>query len=357
MSDLAIGTASVLRGTVRVEADRLEYRTSFSSDLRFRCLPGCGLCCRTYRIPLTSTDLQRLKQVVEPEACSTIAFTNYEQGARTAAFLENRKHKGCCYLDEDARCSVYDNRPLYCRTYPLIRDTYETLEMSVDRTCPGVGEGDPVTTEQIEEAFLLEAENRPEALKVNESAASYRVICGSLKAMGVFTETELIRSVCAELIRLGMTSRRDSEILSRFGNAAAALARLLAGSGNITNPEAAARLVGDVEDILGSRPVETTGNELSEGAVESLADYLAEWIRRQALLRFVHATALARPRKENVLHSFFAFLVRGASEILASAEGLRKQEGEQKVTARMMREGIRKNEGPLRSSCASVVSR
>jgi Fe-S-cluster containining protein len=373
MSDLAIGAAPVLRGTIRVGSDSFGYRTSFSSGLRFRCLPGCGLCCRTYRIPLTESDLVRLKQVVEPEACSTIALAKHEQGGGIAAFMENGKGKGCCYLDEDARCSVYDSRPLYCRTYPLIRDTYEGLEMSVDHTCPGVGEGDPVTTEQIEEAFLLEGKSRPEALKVTESSANYRVICGSLKAMGVYADAALVRSVCAELVRRGLNSRRSSEILAYFEGAAAVLARLLAGAGNIVNPEAAARLIEGVEGNPGGKAAETTRDagtvpggtdrgfreesELSEGAAESLADYLAEWIRRQALLRFVHGTALARPRKLNVLNSFFAFLVHGAHEILTGAEGLRRQEGEQKVTARMMRAAIRENEGPLRSRCASVVSR
>jgi Fe-S-cluster containining protein len=373
MSDLAIGAAPVLRGTIRVGSDSFGYRTSFSSGLRFRCLPGCGLCCRTYRIPLTESDLVRLKQVVEPEACSTIALAKHEQGGGIAAFMENGKGKGCCYLDEDARCSVYDSRPLYCRTYPLIRDTYEGLEMSVDHTCPGVGEGDPVTTEQIQEAFLLEGKSRPEMLDLTESCANYRVICGSLKAMGVYADAALVRSVCAELVRRGLNSRRSSEILAYFEGAAAVLARLLAGAGNIVNPEAAARLIEGVEGNPGGKAAETTGDagtvpgetdrgfleesELSEGAAESLADYLAEWIRRQALLRFVHGTALARPRKLNVLNSFFAFLVHGAHEILTGAEGLRRQEGEQKVTARMMRAAIRENEGPLRSRCASVVSR
>jgi len=354
MGDLATGAASVLRGTIRVGSDSFAYRTSFSSGIRFRCLPGCGLCCRTYRIPLMESDLDRLKQVVEPEACSRIAFVKHEQGA--AAFMENRKGEGCCYLDEDARCSVYDIRPLYCRTYPLIRDTYEQLEMSVDHTCPGLGEGDPLSTEQIEEAFLLEAESRPEALKLAESSANYRVICGSLKAMGVYADAELIRALCAELIGRGLASRRCKRILSYLGGALAALSQLLAGKGNITNPEAAARLGEGVEDVLAGKPAEAEGSELSEGAAEKLATYMAEWIRRQALLRFVHAAALARPRRENVLHSFFAFLVQGASEILAGAEGLRRQEAEQRVTARLMLEAIRRNEGPLRRKCASVVS-
>ena len=380
MSDLAIGAAPVLRGSIRVGSDSFGYRTSFSSGLRFRCLPGCGLCCRTYRIPLTESDLVRLKQVVDPEACSTIAFEKHGQGGGLPTFMENGKGKGCCYLDEDALCSVYGNRPLYCRTYPLIRDTYEGLEMSVDHTCPGVGEGDPVTAEQIEEAFLQEGKSRPEVLDLTESSANYRVICSSLKAMGVYTDAALIRSVCAELIRCGLTSRRSVEILSYLHGAAAALTEVLAESGNITDPEAAIRLVEGVKDILdrspatnawdgGTRPgnagrsgaggqdAESGGQELSQGAAAALADYLVEWIRRQALLRFVHATALARPRRENVLRSFFAFLAHGACEILTAAERLRRQEEEQKVTARMMRAAIRENESPLRSRCASVVSR
>jgi Fe-S-cluster containining protein len=356
MNDLAIGTASVLHGTIQVETDRVEYRTSFSSGLRFRCLPECGLCCRTYRIPLTSFDLDRLQEVVEPEACPNIAFADPGQECGTSAFMENGKGKGCCYLDNRLRCSVYGNRPLYCRTYPLIRDTYEQLEMTVDHTCPGVGEGDLVTTEQIEETFLLEAQYRPGVLKVRESSANYRVICGSLKAMGVYADAGLVRSVCAQLIRRGLTFRRGSEISAYFTETVTALERKTTGAGNIMDPEAAVPLLEGVENALGSRTVHNGGIELSDGAAESLADYLREWSRRQVLLRFVHATALARPGKENILCSFFSFLVHAACSILTDAEQLRRREGERHVTAQLMREAIRSNEGPLRSRCASVVS-
>jgi len=352
MNDLATGTAPVLHGTIQVNTARIEYRTSFCSGLRFRCLPGCGLCCRTYRIPLTEPDLDRLKQVVEPEACSRITFPNREQGG-IAAFMDNGKAEGCCYLDERLRCSVYRNRPLYCRTYPLIRDTYEQLEMSVDHTCPGIGEGDPLASEQIEEAFLLEAQHRPELLDVAASSASYRLICASLEAMGVYTDAGLMRSVCSQLISRGLTLQRGSEISAYFTGAAAALARVPAG--NLMDPEAAARLAEGVEEVSGCGS-EGPEEELAEGAAESLNDYLGEWIRRQALLRFVHADALARPRRENVLHSFFLFLTRAVSEILSDAEKLRRREGQRRITARLMLEAIRQNEGPLRSRCASVVS-
>ena len=83
---------------------------------------------------------------------------------------------------------------------------------------------------------------------------------------------------------------------------------------------------------------------------------MAEWVRRQALLRYVHTAALACPGRLNVLHPFFAFLAEAACGILTDAEGLRSREGEQRIDARLMREAIGRNEGPLRSRCASVVS-
>jgi Fe-S-cluster containining protein len=372
MHDLTRRSASVIRGTIRVAEDCYEYISSFSSGLRFRCLPGCGLCCRTYRIALTGLDLDRLKGVVDPETCPTIEPAPGAQDGGIMAFMVNGREKGCCYLDGNARCSVYDNRPLYCRTYPLIRDTYERLEMSVDYTCPGVGEGDPVGTDQIEEAFLLEARERPEAFKVRESATNYRVICASLKAMGLYTDTELIRRVCAELVRRASSFRRSIEVSAYFADSAAALAGSLAACGNITDPQAAERILEGMEEMLGRKRAETRGDgridsgdaeaegrkgcELSGGAAESLCDYLEEWIRRQALLRFAHATAMARPGKLNVLHSFFAFLAHAASETLSGAEKLSRREGEPKISARLVMDAIRKTEGPLRSRCASVVS-
>jgi Fe-S-cluster containining protein len=356
MNDPAIGDQSVLHGIIRVGSESYEYRSSFSSGLRFRCLPDCGLCCRTYRVPLTDYDLDRLHEVVDPRACTSIEYTENGSGARTTAFMENGRAKGCCYLDENARCSVYGNRPVYCRTYPLIRDTYGQLEMSVDHTCPGVGAGDPVTAEQIEEAFRIEEQNRPEALKVTAAAAYYRVICDSLKAMGVYAEAELMRSVCSKLIEHGLASRRVNRISAYLSGTVAELAETLNGAGNITDPKAGVQILASVGNTYGSGAARRNERELSEEAAARLAGYLAEWIRRQALLRFVHTGALARPCTVNVLHPFFEFLADAARSVLADAEELRRLEGEQRITARLMQEAIRRNEGPLRSMCASVVS-
>ncbi|MBN2552741.1 MAG: YkgJ family cysteine cluster protein [Spirochaetales bacterium] len=373
MNDLVSEAGSVLHGTVRLGTESYQYGSSFARGLSFRCLPDCGLCCRTYRVPLTELDLDRLREVADPEACPGIRLTESVTGGGIRAFMENGRAEGCCYLDGNARCSVYGHRPLYCRTYPLIRDVYEQLEMSVDHTCPGVGQGDPLTTGQIEEAFRIEALERPGALQMPEASARYRVIRNSLRAMGVYAEPELMRSVCMQLIERGLSFRWVSRVSAYFEEAAGALAGSMAGAGNITDPQAAARIVEGIVEKFGREPAAAAGHggnesgdtrrehpqdsELTDGAAERLAGYLAEWIRRQALLRFVHATALARPGWQNVLSACFDFLADAARSILADAASSVSRGGGRSVTARDMLEAIRANEGPLRSSCASVVSR
>jgi Fe-S-cluster containining protein len=352
MRDLAV--EAVLQGTIRVGSESLPYRSSFPSGLRFRCLADCGLCCRTYRIPLTRQDLKRLKQVVDPERCQRIASAGKEIEGSIAAFMENAG--GCCYLDEQARCSLYGHRPLYCRTYPLVRDGYEHLEMSVDYTCPGVGEGDALSGEQVEEAFTLEMEARSETANLQGSTANYRVICSSLRAMGVYTEAELIRFVCSRLVDSALRLRQSRAIAAYLVGAGAALTELMARTGSIADGDAADGLVEEVVRRLSGTPPAGGGVALSDRAAQSLAGYLQEWTRRQALLRYVHAAALAHPGGANVLHSFFRFLVQAASDILEDSETASRERGERSVSPGVMREAIGNNEGPLRRSCASVVS-
>ena len=165
-----------------------------------------------------------------------------------------------------------------------------------------------------------------------------------------------MRSVCFKLIERGLAYRGVFQASAYFTGAAAVLAESLSGAGNITDPKTAVRILSSTGNAPGGMKAQTKESELSEEAAYRLADYLAEWIRRQALLRFVHTTALARPGKLNVLHPFFDFLAEAACSILTDAEGLRSREGEQRITTRLMQKAIRKNEGPLRSRCASVVS-
>ncbi len=108
---------------------------------RFTCLPGCGLCC-SYRVLVTEAELQRLQ--------SARAFPGAAQPSDATAdgrWALLRGSSGsasgfCLFLDALQRCTVYEDRPGQCRTYPYLWVAYSRLELDVDLSCPGLGRGD-----------------------------------------------------------------------------------------------------------------------------------------------------------------------------------------------------------------------
>ena len=299
---------------------------------------------------------------------------------------------------------------MYCRTYPFIRDSYAWLELSVDNTCPGVGRGAPITEETVEEIFLLERKLRPECPTTLEASADYKVICGSLKAKGVYVDHEVMKSVCGNLIAEAMGFRHSAKIAAFFQRSSSALIAALNDRGNIVRPEDCAALVRAaddhqdwatphrflrlacpfkeadepiaiclddgriprhslaytqgrflVRDALSVQqevgPGLLQGSRLTDGAARTLEGYLGQWLSRQLLLRYVHSLALAFPQKVSVLSYFFDFLFFVVSRVFVTAEALRILHDHQTTDREIIREAIRANDSFLRTKCASTVSR
>jgi Fe-S-cluster containining protein len=99
--------------------------------LRFRCT-GCGNCCKDPLLPLTDADVRRISERTgerpeefvkwvdkngiemddEPEG-----FVSLRQGKRVMVLRHGRR--GCRFLGEDNRCTIYTSRPLGCRIFPF----------------------------------------------------------------------------------------------------------------------------------------------------------------------------------------------------------------------------------------------
>lgn len=72
----------------------------------------CGACCRTFPILVSIGDGQREPRIAQ-EACSVEPWNRNEE-------WEYKLHplpftRGCLFLDEGNRCSIYDTRPRVCR--------------------------------------------------------------------------------------------------------------------------------------------------------------------------------------------------------------------------------------------------
>jgi Fe-S-cluster containining protein len=106
-------------------------QTSGQRYLAFRCT-GCGNCCKDPLLPLTDTDLSliqgrtgdhpsdfvrwvtrhEIQMDDEPEA-----FVVLRQGKRVMTLRHGRR--GCHFLGDDDRCTIYEKRPLGCRIFPF----------------------------------------------------------------------------------------------------------------------------------------------------------------------------------------------------------------------------------------------
>lgn len=123
--------------------------------MRFDCT-RCSRCCRHEPgfVFLTKDDLSRLvKAVGVPETAFLARYTKRVRlGTTERVSLNEKKNYDCVFWENDG-CSVYEARPLQCRSYPFWISNVDA-EASWERTareCPGIGLGPIHTREEIDD--------------------------------------------------------------------------------------------------------------------------------------------------------------------------------------------------------------
>ena len=101
---------------------------------------SCGLCCRSYLVPVFGHDLYRLVKhrnldprtftfVCEQEAPDKVGFRLEGSGLTYGLALDKKEKlevsQPCTFLiehgDGTSHCGVYEDRPVACATYPMVR--------------------------------------------------------------------------------------------------------------------------------------------------------------------------------------------------------------------------------------------
>lgn len=124
----------------------------YAEGLQFECT-RCGNCCsgEPGYVWMDDAEVERLAARVE------LSREQFEQvyarriGQQTT--LREKSNGDCIFYVKGEGCTVYEDRPTQCRTWPFWRRNLESprswhLET---RTCPGVGSGQLFTLEEIEE--------------------------------------------------------------------------------------------------------------------------------------------------------------------------------------------------------------
>jgi len=97
---------------------------------------GCSFCCRATEMPLSPSDVLRIATTTGQHPDQ---FSKEESGIRI--LLNDSSTAACVFLDTESddpqapgTCSIYANRPIGCRTYPLILNADD--EAFLDTLCP-----------------------------------------------------------------------------------------------------------------------------------------------------------------------------------------------------------------------------
>jgi Fe-S-cluster containining protein len=125
----------------------------YADGLRFQCTQ-CGNCCsgEPGAVWLTEDEIQKIAAYRGVSIGEMrIHFTRLIAGRVS---LREFANGDCVFLDgQTRRCTIYPVRPAQCRTWPFWNSNLESPEAWVQAatTCPGMGQGDLVQLEVIQE--------------------------------------------------------------------------------------------------------------------------------------------------------------------------------------------------------------
>jgi Fe-S-cluster containining protein len=110
-----------------------------------------------------------------------------------------KKGKGSCVFLQNRKCSVYDNRPTYCRQFPFHFHVSDRIRAELDLSCRGAwyGKGN----DAVSEAQILASKSTGRlrtALK--EATRVYEDFFSNCKEAGVYAEREDLRSAVSNNI-------------------------------------------------------------------------------------------------------------------------------------------------------------
>ncbi len=125
----------------------------WSEGLRFQC-QGSGKCCTSHGeygfVFMTKEDRQKMATFL---GLSLSVFTRKfcDKSNGFYHLKEDGKNPDCMFL-KDKRCTVYEARPIQCRTWPFWPDAMnaKTWKKEVVTFCPGVGKGPLIPAKKIE---------------------------------------------------------------------------------------------------------------------------------------------------------------------------------------------------------------
>lgn len=129
----------------------------YKDGLHFACT-GCGNCC-TGAPGVVWVEEEEIEQIADhlEKPIEEIRLMHTRQVRGRVSLTEYAKGD-CTFFDTQTRnCRIYPVRPLQCQTWPFWKSNLKSPAswQSIQRNCPGAGNGDFVSLDEIESVASL----------------------------------------------------------------------------------------------------------------------------------------------------------------------------------------------------------
>lgn len=130
----------------------------YKSGLHFECTL-CGNCCQLPggSVAVSEVEIEKIADSLNMDLKDFIQ--NYCISGTVSRKLKEQENGACIFL-KDKRCTIYEIRPLQCRTFPFwpenVKSGYRWKQLSV--ICPGIDKGRVYSFQEIEQLVKMQKE-------------------------------------------------------------------------------------------------------------------------------------------------------------------------------------------------------
>ncbi len=169
----------------------MDYEIDYSeiAGRLIECPPECGMCCLCQPEVLPEE-----RQFFRKNHPNNLVMSNGPE--RYTALALKKGHGSCAFLN-GRRCSVYQNRPTYCRQFPFHLYASDRLQVELDLSCRGAWTGQGTSAMDEARALVANADQRI-ASAIAESKKVYSEFYGICREAGVMADPSGLRMSVSE---------------------------------------------------------------------------------------------------------------------------------------------------------------
>jgi len=223
------------------QSDPLETDFSEVRGRSYRCIDNCALCCLC-QPELLPHEENRFR--ADPRLRDSVVRSHISPEVRGAAIKLRGQH-GACHFLAGRRCTIYNDRPHFCRAFPINVFVGWRIQANVNLSCRGIGlEGESL--EKLARSVLEDYQTTELEKELADARAVFREFVENTRRAKVAQSTASLRDAGSALVE----DLSDEMGLSRvLTYAEQGRTRQNAGARDIVKSARQSEAASDIEDL------------------------------------------------------------------------------------------------------------